>query len=75
MATTFFNDIKDLQIVAAYNPNSDKTMIHLLIDTAPRRSDDPPVHEECVLMIRGTPSVVREKLKDAFKHFFEAKEQ
>ena len=74
MATTFFNDIKDLQVVAAYNPASDKTMIHLLIDTAPREGTL-PIHEECVLMIRGTPSVVREKLKDAFKHFFEAKEQ
>ena len=75
MATTFFNDIKDLQVVAAYNPASDKTMIHLLIDTAPRRSDDPPVHEECVLMIRGTPSSVREKLNNALKHFLEAKDQ
>ena len=74
MATTFFNDIKDLQIVAAYNPNSDKTMIHLLIDTAPRNDGDLPTHEECVLMIRGVPSEVREKLKSAFKHFFEAKE-
>lgn len=74
MATTFFNDIKDLQIVAAYNPASDKTMIHLLIDTAPREGNL-PIHEECVLMIRGTPSSARQKLKDAFKHFFEAKEQ
>ena len=75
MATTFFNDINDLQVVAAYNPNNDKTMIHLLIDTAPNRDGDKPIHEECVLMIRGRPSVVREKLKDAFKHFLEAKEQ
>ena len=74
MATTFFNDIKDLQIVAAYNPASDKTMIHLLIDTAPREGTL-PIHEECVLMIRGTPSSARQKLKEAFKHFFEAKEQ
>jgi len=74
MATTFFNDIKDLQIVAAYNPNADKTMIHILIDTNPRKEGELPAQEECVLMIRGTPSVVREKLKDAFKHFLEPKE-
>ena len=74
MATTFFNDINDLQIVAAYNPNSDKTMIHLLIDTHPRKEGELWVQEECVLMIRGAPSSVREKLKTAFKHFFEAKE-
>lgn len=74
MATTFFNDIKDLQVVAAYNPASDKTMIHLLIDTAPREGTL-PIHEECVLMIRGTPSSVREKLNNALKHFLEAKDQ
>jgi hypothetical protein len=74
MATTFFNDINDLQIVAAYNPTANKTMIHLLIDTAPRKEGEQPIHEECVLMIRGEPSQVRDKLKDAFKHFFEPKE-
>ena len=75
MATTFFNDIKDIQIVAAYNPNADKTMIHILIDTAPRKDGDQPIHEECVLMIRGAPSSVREKIKEAFKHFLEPKEE
>lgn len=74
MATTFFNDIKDLQLVAAYNPSNDKTMLHLLIDTHPRRSNDLSVQEECVLMIRGAPSEVREKIKEAFKHFLEAKQ-
>ena len=74
MATTFFNDIKDLQLVAAYNPTNDKTMLHLLIDTHPRRDSDMPAQEECVLMIRGTPSQVREKIKEAFKHFLEAKQ-
>ena len=74
MATTFFNDVKDIQVVASYNPNADKTMIHLLIDTHPRKEGEMHMHEECVLMIRGTPTVVREKLKDAFKHFLEAKE-
>jgi len=74
MATTFFNDIKDLQVVAAYNPKNDKTMLHLLIDTHPRRENDLPAQEECVLMIRGAPSEVREKLKEAFKHFLEPKQ-
>lgn len=74
MATTFFNDINDLQIVAAYNPTANKTMLHLLIDTAPRKEGEPPFHEECVLMIRGEPSVVREKIKEAFKHYLEPKQ-
>ena len=74
MATTFFNDIKDLQVVASYNPSANKTMIHLLIDTAPGKEGDRPIHEECVLMIRGEPSQVREKLKEAFKHFLEPKQ-
>jgi hypothetical protein len=74
MATTFFNDIKDLQVVAAYNPSNDKTMLHLLIDTHPRREGELPAQEECVLMIRGAPSQVREKIKEAFKHFLEPKE-
>lgn len=74
MATTFFNDIKDLQVVAAYNPASNKTMIHLLIDTHPRKEGELTAQEECVLMIRGQPSQVREQLKEAFKHFLEAKQ-
>jgi hypothetical protein len=74
MATTFFNDIKDLQVVAAYNPASNKTMIHLLIDTHPRKDGELTAQEECVLMIRGQPSQVREQLKEAFKHFLEAKQ-
>lgn len=73
MATSFFNDIKDLQVVASYNPNSNKTMIHLLIDTYPRRENELPAQEECVLMMRGTPTETREKLKEAFKHFLEPK--
>ena len=73
MATTFFNDIKDIQVVAAYNPASNKTMIHLLIDTHPRKEGESNAQEECVLMVRGEPSKVREQLKDAFKHFFEPK--
>ena len=74
MATTFFNDIKELQVVAAYNPKNDKTMLHLLIDTHPRREGELPAQEECVLMIRGAPSEVREKIKEAFKHFLEPKQ-
>ena len=74
MATTFFNDIKELQVVAAYNPKNDKTMLHLLIDTHPRKEGELPAQEECVLMIRGAPSEVREKLKEAFKHFLEPKQ-
>jgi hypothetical protein len=74
MATTFFNDIKDLQVVAAYNPASNKTMIHLLIDTHPRKDGESTAQEECVLMIRGEPSAARAKLKEALKHFLEAKQ-
>ena len=74
MATTFFNDIKDLQVVATYNPSANKTMIHLLIDTYPRKEGELWVQEECVLMIRGTGTEAREKLKEAFKHFLEPKQ-
>lgn len=71
MATSIFNDIKDITLVASYNSTSNKTLLNILIDTYPRIEGQAVAHEEVTLMVRGMPSEVRTKIKEAFKHFLE----
>ena len=74
MATTFFNDVAEIQAVFQYSADNNKTVMHLLIDTHPRISGQATSHEECVIMFRGTPDEFRNKLTEAFKHFLEPKQ-
>ena len=71
MATSFFNDIVDFSAVFTYHTDSNKTVMNILIDTNPRIEGQATVHEEVVLMYRGTPTQLRAKLKDVFKHFLD----
>ena len=74
MATSFFNDIADFSVAFTYSVEANKTAMNILIDTNPRIAGQATVHEEAVLMYRGTPSELREKLKKDLSHFLEAKD-
>ncbi|CAB5220021.1 hypothetical protein UFOVP237_56 [uncultured Caudovirales phage] len=73
MATSFFNNVEDFSIVFTYSPDANKTAMNIMIDTSPRIDGQATMHEEAVLMYRGTPSQLRTKLKEALSHFLEAK--
>jgi hypothetical protein len=75
MATSFFNDIADFSIAFTYSTQSNKTAMHILIDTQPRIEGQATVHEEAVLMYRGTPAQLRKKLREELKHFLEAEDE
>jgi hypothetical protein len=75
MATSFFNDISDFTIAFTYSIQSNKTAMNILIDTAPRIEGQATVHEEAVLMYRGTPSELRKKLAKELNHFLEADDE
>jgi|APCry1669189534_1035231.scaffolds.fasta_scaffold40524_2 hypothetical protein len=72
MATTIFNNIDNLSFTFTYNPDSNKTVMNILLDTSSRIEGQACHHEEAVLMFKGTPSEFQKKLDDELAHFLGA---
>lgn len=73
MATTYFSRTVRMDAMVHYLSEHNKTMLHLLLDTADYHQPDQITFEECVIQFNGTPDELRLALTKALNNAFEGK--